>query len=375
MKSGKAIYKILTTDSDVSALVSTRVYPNVAKNSTGFPFIIYEVDNELPTATKDGVSILDTDDVMISIYSKTYAEASDLARKVRTALDRTSGTYENVIVQSIKYDGYNDLFDNDVSDEGVYRKALDFKIRIENTTTSTFTNTYSLDFDGVDDYVVFADADVFTPNTSGANRGFTVSFWFKSSSAASQNIISKNAFVGGNQYEWKILTRFNGHTRFVLYSSNNSAIYLQFDIDTALANDTWYHIAFTWDLGTTSSSIKGYLNGVEKTDGSGGTFESDGTFVSVSNTTATLNFAKEFNSYGQMLLDEVAIFDDAKTASAITDIYNSGTPNDLSALSYLVGYWRNGDGATYPTIPDDSTNSNSGTMTNMASGDIQTDVP
>jgi hypothetical protein len=150
---------------------------------------------------------------------------------------------------------------------------------------------------------------------------------------------------------------------------------MQFDIDTALANDTWYHIAFTWDLGTTSSSIKGYLNGVEKTDGSGGTFGSSGTFVSVSNTTATLNFAKEFNSYGQMLLDEVAIFDDAKTASAITDIYNSGTPNDLSALSYLVGYWRNGDGATYPTIPDDSTNSNSGTMTNMASGDIQTDVP
>ena len=31
--------------------------------------------------------------------------------------------------------------------------------------------------------------------------------------------------------------------------------------------------------------------------------------------------------------------------------------------------------ATYPTIPDESTNSNSGTMTNMTEGDIVADVP
>ena len=31
--------------------------------------------------------------------------------------------------------------------------------------------------------------------------------------------------------------------------------------------------------------------------------------------------------------------------------------------------------SSYPTIADDSTNTNSGTMTNMASGDINSDVP
>ena len=31
--------------------------------------------------------------------------------------------------------------------------------------------------------------------------------------------------------------------------------------------------------------------------------------------------------------------------------------------------------ATYPTIPDDSTNNNDGTMTNMSSNDFQADVP
>ena len=42
------------------------------------------------------------------------------------------GTFGGVVVQSIQYGGYNDLFDDDSGDEGIYRKALYFKIRIIN---------------------------------------------------------------------------------------------------------------------------------------------------------------------------------------------------------------------------------------------------
>ena len=41
----------------------------------------------------------------------------------------------------------------------------------------------------------------------------------------------------------------------------------------------------------------------------------------------------------------------------------------------LAGWWRMVDGDTFPTILDNSNNSNNGTMTNMASGDIESDVP
>tara|TARA_R100001244_G_scaffold42085_2_gene38078 strand:- start:5331 stop:5732 length:402 start_codon:yes stop_codon:yes gene_type:complete len=133
MDSGKVIYNLLTGDTEIADLVDKRIFPNVAKNTTEFPFIVYDVDGESPTDEKDGVSTLDTDSVMVSCYCKTYAQASDLARKIRTALDRISGTYSGVVVQSIKYNGYNDLFDENVSDEGVYRKALDFDLRIINT--------------------------------------------------------------------------------------------------------------------------------------------------------------------------------------------------------------------------------------------------
>lgn len=133
MKSGLAIYNILTTNVDVGSMVSRRVFPNVAKNGTEFPFIIYDVESESPTQDKDGVSTLDEDFVMVSCYSKTYSEASDLAQKIRTALDRKTGTFGGIEIQSIQYNGYNDLFDDNTSDEGVYRKALDFKLRIINS--------------------------------------------------------------------------------------------------------------------------------------------------------------------------------------------------------------------------------------------------
>ena len=133
MKSGLAIYNLLSNDSDVTDLVSTRIFPNVAKNTTAIPFIVYDVDSESPTPTKDGVSILDVDTVTVSGYSKTYIQASDLARKIRTALDRKSGTYGGIEVQSIFFTGYDDLFEDEVSDEGIYVKALTFGIRIINT--------------------------------------------------------------------------------------------------------------------------------------------------------------------------------------------------------------------------------------------------
>ena len=43
MEIGKAIFNILSNDSDVLALVESRIFPNVAPQTTEFPFIIYDV--------------------------------------------------------------------------------------------------------------------------------------------------------------------------------------------------------------------------------------------------------------------------------------------------------------------------------------------
>jgi len=242
------------------------------------------------------------------------------------------------------------------------------------TSGAAFENLYSLDFDGVDDYLNLGSGDALSPNSSGADRGFSISFWIKSSSA-SQQVFSKN-ISGSNEYE--CVLRYNGNCKLTLYSSDTTAIYQSLNIDTSISDGDWHHIVFTFDLGSTSSSMVGYLDGVQKTDGSGGTHSSSGTWVAVSNTAADLRLGYMGGSYGETMQDELAIFDDVLTSSQVTDIYNSGVPTDLSSIDYLVGWWRMGDPdgtSAYPTITDQSTNSNDGTMTNMVSGDIQTDVP
>ena len=135
MQIGKSIYYILVNDSDVSALVGTRIFPNVAPQTTTFPFIIYDVTGVSPNDTKEGPSTLDTNDVMISCYSETYDEASDLAQKIRVAMDRINqGVYNDETIQSSQFQSYNDIFDDTSGDAGIYRKALDFEIRQINPT-------------------------------------------------------------------------------------------------------------------------------------------------------------------------------------------------------------------------------------------------
>jgi hypothetical protein len=136
MEIGKAIYNILSNNSDIVNLVDTRIFPNVAPQTTEFPFIIYDVTGVQPNDTKDGPSTLDTNDVMISCYSETYSQASDLAKKIRIAMDRIpDAEYATIKIQSSQFQGYNDIFDNTSGDAGIYRKALDFEIRQINPTS------------------------------------------------------------------------------------------------------------------------------------------------------------------------------------------------------------------------------------------------
>ena len=244
---------------------------------------------------------------------------------------------------------------------------------------AAFENLYSLDFDHPSKYVDFGDLDIFTPNDSGANRGFSVSFWVKTTT--NRNIIlSKNAT---GQLEWTVGIGKSGAFEAFLYSGNSGSDYIVFITESTfgsfinLSDGNWHHVAFTFDLTTSATSCQVWIDNVNFDSTSGATQTFFGTFVSVSNTTAPMIMSTPNTTFiGN--LDEVAMFDDVLTLTNVADIYNSGTPNDISGINYLIGWWRNGDilgTAVYPTIDDYSTNSNAGTMTAMASGDIVTDVP
>jgi hypothetical protein len=92
-------------------------------------------------------------------------------------------------------------------------------------------------------------------------------------------------------------------------------------------------------------------------------------------------------------VDNVGIWDVELDLSTVTSLYNSEVPNDLRvAASYtsgsgvdksgdLQGYWQMGEGSFYNggssdvyTIPDDSTNSNTGTLKIGFDGNMKMDT-
>ena len=124
---GKAIYHLLTNATDVTDIVSTRIYPEIAQQDADLPYIVYNVANNEPTDTKPEPSKLDTAQVEVNIYSDSYTECIDLAVAVRAALDRVKGTYAGVNVQSIQY--LNEIIDFD-EPQRAYNISADYDVRI-----------------------------------------------------------------------------------------------------------------------------------------------------------------------------------------------------------------------------------------------------
>ena len=115
-----------------------------------------------------------------------------------------------------------------------------------------------------------------------------------------------------------------------------------------LANDTWYNIIIVKNAVSDAASISNddvtyYVNGVaDTTSGATGTWNEE--------TPTTLNnsqnavYRSTVTGHAGWKYDEAAFFNKALDASEISQIYNSGTPQDISGISGLKGYYRFGDG-------------------------------
>jgi phytoene dehydrogenase-like protein len=124
---GKAIYGRLQAVSAVTALVSTRVYPDYAPQNATYPFVVYRLTNNLPSDTKEGPSVLDTAQVTVEAYAATYDAAINVAENVRTALDRYSGTIESIVIDSIRFSN-SQSFDMNF-DEHIYVIEQTYEVR------------------------------------------------------------------------------------------------------------------------------------------------------------------------------------------------------------------------------------------------------
>jgi hypothetical protein len=130
MKVGAALMRILTTNSDVTGMVSARLYPERAPEGAAAPFIVYSIVSNQPSDSKNGTPI---DEAQVEVFSvaSTYADTNKLADFVRAAVDRQSTEVlvdsEYVKVDSIQYT--NEVTEVD-TDKNLYVAVQDYTIRI-----------------------------------------------------------------------------------------------------------------------------------------------------------------------------------------------------------------------------------------------------
>lgn len=233
-----------------------------------------------------------------------------------------------------------------------------------------FSNTYSVDFDGTDDYVSVA--------SNPSLDIYTCSLWFKTAetffSLPVAGFGKSGSQYGGIRFIPSVTGRaieYNDGVKYIAAGSlSNSEVF----------DNAWHHVAIVFVASGYQSTT-----GTATNDGKGYKIFFDGTRVdtvvettshsySLATTSSFFAVGKERSNYYEGLIDEVAVFGSSLSDSDISSIYNSGAPTDLTDYSPTL-WWRMGDndGGTGTTITDQGSGGNDGTLTNGPT--YSTDVP
>ncbi|SVA67368.1 uncharacterized protein METZ01_LOCUS120222, partial [marine metagenome] len=216
---------------------------------------------------------------------------------------------------------------------------------LEASDFSLSSSGFSLNFDGSNDYVNVG-------NVGNYSSALTVMSWIKK----------------GSQSGWDdIISGGNGDILFAVFQNKlvlGGQAANPFNHDTysttSLNDNTWHHVAATYDANGGTNNLKIYVDGtLENQATKTGTFTAGDLRIG-SNSSNTENF--------NGLIYEVVIWNDALSAAEITALYNSGSglspssnSGNYTSSGNLKGYWNFNEG-TGTTLTDQSANGNSGTI-------------
>lgn len=234
-------------------------------------------------------------------------------------------------------------------------------------TPISYTNNYSVLFDGVDEYVTFGNNHNYENNDA-----WSFSCWLKPTNplagsnkciwAKATNDVSVNGWGFYTQTTGKLLIQVRASGQNHNWTSNSSPF----------AAGTWVHLVVTYAGGQNISGLNAYFDSVKDTNAQSGVvtntlLHTDPSQLARRNT----NFPNNTN------IDEVTFWGVELSQSEVTELYNLGSPDDPtnhSQAANLEHWYKMGDSDTFPTISDNQ-GSVDGTMINMESGDFEADVP
>ena len=131
----KAIRDILTSDPAITAIVSSRVFLDFARQETLMPYIVFGRFGTERVGHLGGTDGLAKAAIEINLIGESYAVLATLATEVREALASFHGTRKGVRIQNAVYDDEWSTANRKVSggDFAVYQRQLDFSVWYEET--------------------------------------------------------------------------------------------------------------------------------------------------------------------------------------------------------------------------------------------------
>tara|TARA_Y100000590_G_scaffold465016_1_gene635994 strand:- start:3716 stop:4912 length:1197 start_codon:yes stop_codon:yes gene_type:complete len=231
------------------------------------------------------------------------------------------------------------------------------------TTLGPDVASHQLTFDGSNDQVLLGDI-----NALDGISMVTISFWFNRTQdlpANSNHNVSNIMFAKASDPENDNIEIGTDGTNIEIYidSQYNDGPALTYN--AGIQNNTWYHLALTYNKNETYEG-KLHINGSEVNSWNqwGGNFDNaGGSPVTIGNSN---HIETPFNG----IIKEVAVWNEALTATEIATIHNSGSgfnaavnSGNYSSASGLLGYWKINEG-TGTTANDGSGYNNPGTLLN-----------
>ena len=235
-----------------------------------------------------------------------------------------------------------------------------------------FTNTtypdepgsgYTLDFDGINDFVSIPDDDDLSFGDGANDQAFTLSTWVRLNSTpfGVSNIISKS--VGGANYEYQLTLQSPGVLTANIRDASTSAFVIV-GSNQLVFPGVWTHVAMTYDGSGNSAGITLYINGVDVT----GFPNTIGGYVAMENSVGDLflGSAGGVGNFSDINMDETRIWSAELGVNTIrewmTKKINPTHPNIAALESYyrfdevLEQYWKKSE--RNPNI-EERVNSNS----------------
>lgn len=257
--------------------------------------------------------------------------------------DASKSTYDTTTGIPVVWSGVDPVYEIKTTGDGnstkISRVSANAVARRQNTTLGLGGGTtYGAELNGSNEYLEAADSDDLSFGDGSTDSPFSGYCWLDMDSANNLIIMGKY----DTNREWSFRMIGNNFTFFCYDNSAGAYIGRQDNTGITGYQNEWILLSFSYDGSSTSAGIKIYINGRQVDN----TNYSSGSYTAMENTDAPFRIGRVLTLYGNGTYDEPGIVNKELSAQEMVELYNNGSPRDITTVSFSDDYisaWRLGD--------------------------------